>query len=61
LHEKADEVIGRRKAEMQNDPSASERYNDFLQILLNARDEETGEPLSLKELRDEVNTFLVRF
>jgi cytochrome P450 len=60
LHSKADSVIKRRMDEVaaNSKETTQERYQDFLQILLDARDEETQQPLSLKEIRDEVNTFL---
>jgi cytochrome P450 len=46
-------MIARRAA------SGDERPADLLQLLLDARDEQTGEPMGLGQVRDEVATFLL--
>lgn len=55
LHAIVDGVIARRRAA----PRPGDEPRDVLDILLEARDEETGEPLSERDLRDEVITVLV--
>lgn len=47
-------LIARRRA----DPTSGDR-SDILSLFLNARDEETGEGMSDRELRDELSTMLV--
>lgn len=50
------EIIGRRRA---GGEDAGSRSGDLLSMLLAARDEETGEGMSDKQLRDEVMTILL--
>lgn len=58
VHQIADKVIAQRKKALERDPDvAKKRHNDFLDILLLARDE-NGKGLSDVEMRNEVNTFL---
>jgi cytochrome P450 len=49
------ETIARRRAE----GASSSRPDDLLSMLLNARDEETGQGMSDKQLRDEAVTILI--
>lgn len=60
VHSIADEVIGKRKQTLQrlgSDIAQSNRYLDFVDILLTAKDSD-GQGLTDQEIRDEVNTFL---
>jgi cytochrome P450 len=57
IHELPDAVIKeRRKVPLPKD----EKYLDFLDVLLAAYDESTGDRLTDAEIRDEVDTFMVR-
>ncbi|KAH9496501.1 hypothetical protein Btru_043196 [Bulinus truncatus] len=58
-HQVAEEIIEKRRKELENDPSQAQqrKVKDFLDTLLTARDE-NGVGLSLLEIRNEVDTFL---
>lgn len=51
-----DEVVARLIAAYEADPDADQ--DNLLALLLSARDEDTGEPMSREQVRDEVMTFL---
>ena len=50
-----DEIIAKRKS----DPSASEKYDDFLQAMLDKEDAKTGKKLTLENIRFQIITFLI--
>jgi cytochrome P450 len=52
LHEVVDRMIAERKR-------SGESTGDLLSTLIDARDEDTGQPMSDEQLRDEVKTFLI--
>lgn len=57
LHDFSDKIIQQRRMSLEVDPSQlKKRHLDFLDILLTARDE-TGQGLTDREIRDEVDTF----
>ncbi|KAK7506002.1 hypothetical protein BaRGS_00002724, partial [Batillaria attramentaria] len=61
VHAVAEEVIAKRREALRldsEDAKHKQRYLDFLDILLTARDE-NGEGLTPSEIRDEVDTFLL--
>ncbi|GAA4412460.1 cytochrome P450 [Nibrella viscosa] len=51
------EIINQRRAEKRN--GTDRRYDDLLEMLMEARDEETGEQMTDKQLRDEVTTIFM--
>ncbi|WAR15155.1 CP4F6-like protein, partial [Mya arenaria] len=58
VHTVAEEVIQKRKAALANSNTAVDRkYMDFLDILLTARDEH-GNGMSVRDIRNEVDTFM---
>jgi len=58
-HQKTEEIIKQRQQEIENDPSlkSNSKPRDFLDTLIRAKDD-TGNGLSLEEIRNEVDTFL---
>lgn len=50
-------IINNRREALKQDPDV--RYDDLLDMLLHTRDEETGEGMSDKQLRDEVTTIFM--
>ncbi|KAK7501782.1 hypothetical protein BaRGS_00006868 [Batillaria attramentaria] len=57
VHEFAEDVIDKRRKELEEEGPPQKRYLDFLDILLTAKDE-SGKGLSKEEIRAEVDTFL---
>ncbi|XP_056019487.1 ultra-long-chain fatty acid omega-hydroxylase-like [Ostrea edulis] len=57
VHQVAEDIIDKRRQEIKNMDLSSNRYLDFLDILLTARDEDGG-CLTRSEIRSEVDTFL---
>ncbi|BFZ07550.1 hypothetical protein BsWGS_10589 [Bradybaena similaris] len=57
VHQVAEDVIARRKQLLETEGRPKGRHLDFLDILLTARDED-GKPMSLLEIRNEVDTFM---
>ncbi len=51
------EIIDQRRQELTENPDA--RHDDLLDMLLRARDEETGEGMTNQQLRDEVTTIFM--
>lgn len=51
------EIINGRRAELARNPEA--RYDDLLGMLMEARDEDTGETMTDRQLRDEVTTLFM--
>jgi len=58
MHKFVDNVIQQRKQEIKEKKIEPQKYNDFMTILLTSTDQETGEGLSLEEIRAECNTFM---
>ncbi|CAG5118710.1 unnamed protein product [Candidula unifasciata] len=57
VHKVAEEVIAKRKELIEREGRPKGRHLDFLDILLTARDED-GQPMTLLEIRNEVDTFM---
>ncbi len=59
VHAIVDDLIARRRRRDAADPAAAAEATDLLGMLMAARDEETGEAMSDRHLRDEVVTMLL--
>uniref|UniRef100_A0A2C9JV95 Cytochrome P450 n=1 Tax=Biomphalaria glabrata TaxID=6526 RepID=A0A2C9JV95_BIOGL len=57
VHQVAEEIINKRRDQLNKEGLPSKRHLDFLDILLSARDED-GKPMTDLEIRNEVDTFL---
>ncbi|KAH9509334.1 Cytochrome P450 4F6 [Bulinus truncatus] len=57
VHKVAEEIINKRKCQLEKEGLPTKRHLDFLDILLSARDED-GQPMTDLEIRNEVDTFM---
>jgi cytochrome P450 len=51
------EIISTRRNALESNPEA--QFDDLLQMLITAKDEETGEQMTDKQLRDEIVTLFI--
>lgn len=57
VHQVAEDVIDKRRNTLESQDISSQRYLDFLDILLTAKDED-GKGMSKEDIRSEVDTFM---
>ena len=60
IHDYSDSLIRERRKVFDYDKVSEQPFQDFLDLLFCARDEETDVGLTDSDIRDEVDTFLVR-